>query len=1155
MLLSLRELRQDKVFEKRHLAEEFMKKNNYQFLTQSLKEGNKGFYPFKTNCHFVDWTNQYAYTSWGLCEILQPNKISNLFFDLDGLVEIADEEEFSETLQRVKDKVRIDEFVEDVLTVLKPLLPESINYDVRKMDDSRLVMKTIDNSSKKLWKLSYHLIFNGIYFNDIATSMKAFVKECIYENQLFNDNKEYNFPKLRKNKWSEKKELFVDLAVYSKYRAMRISNVFKKWDNSEKSMDKKILDMKMEDLIQNLPSGIEDIPYTPISFESTVSKFSRQAIPSCLVENNDNNNSSMYTPMEKDWGNDSVGLTNAILQIKNILEEYADDKVSSLRFINGTNKLYVFTDKDIGRKCLCKPDTIHYNNNAMIYLYREYFVYKCFGVGCKSKVVSLKTDNSPETLDVKYNMNYFRKNFSFLNIESYDNEYVSSSLDFLSNTLAISSSMGSGKTTYVAKFLLKHKPESILFVTPRISLANSMYDSFNKSSQESNDEDKKYFDDLKLYTEKDVYGSNGTIVHKKIICQYESLYKLGITYDVIIIDELRSLLKSVISNTTNGENIQNNFRMLKFLLQKSRKTILLDADLFYDIMCPLFLKLTANIRFQNILTHWYTGSRFQRDVYFFFDRSKFLCEMINCAKNLNKKIVVCCGSRKDAYTLHNMFTSIDIKSFIYTRDTSDEIIETDLRNVEYSWSNEEIRVLIYTSKVLVGVDYNGDKVDTVFIWGKPNTATARELLQMAGRCRQINDKIYNVYGGTKDYESLEEFEKASKNNPSMITSFSQAMALCELAFEQKKKYFNEILKNMAKENDFVMENSKIYESPKLIKILMVTNFMETTNSSINILYEILQLCKKKNYSTYLEENEYTSEEIKNVDYLFKRAQVMTQDQDDEQFENAINLLLSEDFMISSSIRRVKRGKSTKEDKNVVRMYHLINGIMKKDTNSLISDVNLIKFLDKNQRQFYNLYGYLKYQHDINTLILNDILSGNSNQTFTEDDHFLTESMQDGENLMTILNDCTIMDVYDEPFSFCSMSLLKSIRASNDYLTKNSLWVQLLKKYKKNSDTLNLHVISEKDFLEHLRSMVKRVLPFQFKAKRIYKKINGSYCNTDECPYALEKSHNHYTVHVCDEYKKLDEEYNFTKYSISWKMEVEEKAIEKKVKKRKLLHTF
>lgn len=163
-------------------------------------------------------------------------------------------------------------------------------------------------------------------------------------------------------------------------------------------------------------------------------------------------------------------------------------------------------------------------------------------------------------------------------------------LEFIENKKAmiIKSHLGSGKTQAIIKvlqYLQQQKNTNLkcIFITHRQSLAYDIENNFNKLG-------------FKNYLNKD--EGNEIYTADKIICSLESLHKINTAYteqdekpyyDVVILDEIESLLYHIKSKTHNDNNMRN-FLLLFNLCKGSKKTLALDGDI-----CPRSLNFINSI--------------------------------------------------------------------------------------------------------------------------------------------------------------------------------------------------------------------------------------------------------------------------------------------------------------------------------------------------------------------------------------------------------------------------------------------------------------------------------------------------------------------------------------------------------------------------------
>ncbi|CAM9191751.1 unnamed protein product, partial [Ectocarpus sp. 13 AM-2016] len=123
--------------------------------------------------------------------------------------------------------------------------------------------------------------------------------------------------------------------------------------------------------------------------------------------------------------------------------------------------------------------------------------------------------------------------------------------------ISISAPMGSGKTYQIREFLEQFPQGTrVLFVTCRVGMAKSISGLFPEYS---------------VYLEKNNRDWQ--------IQEYESLHKVSKTYDIIVLDGIRSTLNSATCVKTNGNSTMTNMERLGDLCVNAKHVICCDADL------------------------------------------------------------------------------------------------------------------------------------------------------------------------------------------------------------------------------------------------------------------------------------------------------------------------------------------------------------------------------------------------------------------------------------------------------------------------------------------------------------------------------------------------------------------------------------------------
>ena len=127
--------------------------------------------------------------------------------------------------------------------------------------------------------------------------------------------------------------------------------------------------------------------------------------------------------------------------------------------------------------------------------------------------------------------------------------------------------MGMGKNTRLREWLNQTASLRVLLVSTRQAFGRTL---------------RGLFPEFAIYNEPNAMQSN------KLICQVHKLTQGMIRcssfqpFDVVVIDEVRSVVRNMTCVTTNGAHIGTNAELLRSLMKQAKSTILLDADLEYD---------------------------------------------------------------------------------------------------------------------------------------------------------------------------------------------------------------------------------------------------------------------------------------------------------------------------------------------------------------------------------------------------------------------------------------------------------------------------------------------------------------------------------------------------------------------------------------------
>ena len=294
-------------------------------------------------------------------------------------------------------------------------------------------------------------------------------------------------------------------------------------------------------------------------------------------------------------------------------------------------------------------------------------------------------------------------------------------------SLNIKSPYDTGKTQLMKEILNKHNPRRVLWLSSRIAYTFDVLKSFEHEFN------------FKDY-HKHCFNAD------RIIVQVESSLKLespvedtAPTYDLIVLDEIESLLKQFNSTETFKNNARHSMlfldEIIKASLRNKAKIISMDGDLshrgmFFVEKYGQPLNIINNINFNN------------SKLLITANRNSFINDIFS-SLNEHKNIVIPTMSAKYANYLFQTITSEypHLKVALYTT-TSGGIEKQKLRNVDNEWS--QINVLIYSPTITAGVSFDRQHFHKMFGVISKKSCTERDFHQMMRRVRKIEDPIIPI---------------------------------------------------------------------------------------------------------------------------------------------------------------------------------------------------------------------------------------------------------------------------------------------------------------------------------------------------------------------------------------------------------------------------
>lgn len=444
-------------------------------------------------------------------------------------------------------------------------------------------------------------------------------------------------------------------------------------------------------------------------------------------------------------------------------------------------------------------------------------------------------------------------------------------------TLSIKSPYRTGKTTLIGSILSEYDPRTVLFVSYRQSLSNSIYGTFKKHKF-CNYMDKQYSAD-------------------RLICQLESLKNIEVnidyengekihvpSYELIIMDEIESVLNHFDSPTVTEKEFT--FGMLMGICSNSRKILALDGD-FGNRSYDFVENYGKNIVLENTV---------KKDIctYIFTNNMEYFEEDIDKSLLERMKVVIISMTSKMSEHYYNKYNG-RYATIIHNSHTDDKIKEK-LKNVTEYWIT--CQLLIYTPSVEAGVDFDMEYFDKKYVVLSQKSCSPRALCQMTGRVRQTSSNVILSYLGKMPYYE----------NIGLYTYEEVEMYVKEL----HNKYITPHIVHDNKTNKYCLE----YMNSPYTK-LIVYNEQEKLNKQRNyFMAQLLSLLISKGHECKLLENDV----IKTVKIEnFHIKNIITAQDLDEGMYNAL-------------VKKQEGGFATRDDKCAIEkhLYKLAFNIKKID---------------------------------------------------------------------------------------------------------------------------------------------------------------------------------------------------------------------------------
>ena len=311
--------------------------------------------------------------------------------------------------------------------------------------------------------------------------------------------------------------------------------------------------------------------------------------------------------------------------------------------------------------------------------------------------------------------NIFNDTTNFNKIINDDTEKIKSINEILGYknynwALAVKAQMGTGKTEKLVEYIKENPQLRVLIVSFRKSLIS------------------KQFKDLENIGFKTYLDFEGFKIDNepKMIVQIDSLYKVYGEYDLIILDEVKSISEQLVLQ------VKNKINCINALIERVKKTPMLyiaDANLIIDDL-EFFNKCGRQFTIYNNSFKKHTT----KSISFMENKNIMLDAILNDLSN-DKKLIIPTGSKEFALSVkENINEKLPhLKVKIYTGGLKYDIDPTE-EWIEYD-------CVIYTSCICAGNSFVLKHFDNIYGYFPACSNSPNIALQMIFRCRNF-DKLF-----------------------------------------------------------------------------------------------------------------------------------------------------------------------------------------------------------------------------------------------------------------------------------------------------------------------------------------------------------------------------------------------------------------------------
>lgn len=622
--------------------------------------------------------------------------------------------------------------------IIRPQVKRKVYFDI---DGAECSLETIKNAireklpdaifnisgsveSSKDGKGTYHIVVANYHYNNLV------------ENLQLKD-------------WCKNSDLPFDWKVYTKHRQMKCVN---------QSKPKREVQKILEGSKNPLEHLITYFPIIGIKSKSACGIFSTiRAIDASIIPQQ-----KLICPRHI---NDALK-TNALELIKMIPNPSRGTKYALPHSVTWIIFGYAMTNgvsmDEFWNWAKTKDDSVERRNNYYTFYHNGNYV------DVKTKAIIKILERFYPNISKPRHTRNFIESFN-IPITKYTERWLEYS-DFTNRKVQLlTHGMGGNKTGAVVDYLNIDENASILFITSRRSLAR------NVSGRLSN------FDiyltmggDRKKKTE-EINKSKKLVLG---VCSLNYINSDNLNWDIVVIDEIESVLSMWLSDVTHGNMLNRNWINFKQILKKCNKLLLMDAftttktiNFLHNLgITDIEILGRQPIAAEKTVTEIRVKREPKKGMK---SKSDALDDLFSLLSRAGESV----ANGKKVYLFYpyksgGSYPSIEVvrkmvgKSLsddevcIYHGDSSDSII-TSLVDVNDIWGDENVRLVITNSVITIGVNYDRKDFHEAYLI-YPYWLPPRDLIQTSARIRHLIDG--NIYYVTLPSRSINTFEVPIESN-------------------------------------------------------------------------------------------------------------------------------------------------------------------------------------------------------------------------------------------------------------------------------------------------------------------------------------------------------------------------------------------------------